>query len=182
MAFISISFRFLVPLGSISIHVFSDCWICICCNAVTRPLPVVKLKWRNSCSDKRVFYRLVLPISNHWGTWDFISFPWTWRWSPYHQSWLIRTILLEWLAEIWLKWVRSAFYIGLEWCATRKWAESLGFIFLLRLLNSVSGCWWRIPFVTVNLVAYISVSSRFHVPLGSISIHVFSDWLIVEFA
>ena len=35
----------------------------------------------------RVFYRLVLPISNHWGTWDFISFLRAWRWSPYNQSW-----------------------------------------------------------------------------------------------
>ena len=37
-------------------------------------------------------------------------------------------------------------------------------------------------FVTVNLVAFISVSFRFLVPLRSISIHVFSDSLSVEFA
>ena len=36
--------------------------------------------------------------------------------------------------------------------------------------------------MTVNLVAFISVSFRFLVPLRSISIHVFSDSLSVEFA
>ena len=58
-------------------------------------------------------------------------------------------------------------------------AESLGNFFSASTSIVDFG---KLLFVTINLVAFISISFRFLVQLGLICIHVFCDSLIVDFA